>query len=182
LLEAVRQAHATSLVCGTGSPPRTIGGVAVRCLWPAANIDETKENNQSMVLRLAYRGAAILFTGDIEAKGERELIATGADPHAAILKVPHHGSKTSSSPELLAAVRPQVAVISLGYHNRFHFPASAVVERYRKAGARVLMTDESGQVSAAVGRRGIEIETFRRAVQIPVTTDPASSTPLGGGR
>ena len=183
LLEAVRQAHATSLVCGTGSSPRTIGGVAVRCLWPAANIDETKENNQSMVLRLAYRGAAILFTGDIEAKGERELIATGADLHAAILKVPHHGSKTSSSAELLAAVRPQVAVISLGYHNRFHFPASAVIERYRKAGASVLMTGESGQVSAEVGRRGIEIETYRGgAVRIPVVTLPASSTLLGGGR
>jgi competence protein ComEC len=161
LLDTVRQMRATSLVCGTSSPPRTIGGVAVRCLWPAANIDETKENNQSMVLRLAYRGAAILFTGDIEAKGERELIATGADLHAAILKVPHHGSKTSSSAELLAAVHPQVAVISLGYHNRFHFPASAVVERYREDGAMVLMTAESGQVSAEVGPRGIEIETFR---------------------
>ena len=109
LLETVRQAHATNLICGTASPPRTIGGVAVRCLWPAANSDETKENNQSMVLRLTYRGAAILFTGDLEAKGERELIATGANLRAAILKVPHHGSKTSSSAELLAAVRPQVA-------------------------------------------------------------------------
>ncbi len=106
LLATVRQVHAASLVCGTASPSRNIGGVAVRCLWPAANSDETKENNESMVVRLAYRGAAILFTGDIEAKGEREMIATGADLRAAILKVPHHGSKTSSSPELVAAVHP----------------------------------------------------------------------------
>jgi competence protein ComEC len=183
LLETVRQAHANSVVCGTASPPRMIGGVAVRCLWPASNSDETKENNQSMVLRLTYRGAAILFTGDIEAKGERELIATGADLRAAILKVPHHGSKTSSSAELLAAVHPQVAVISLGYHNRFHFPASAVVERYRKAGARVLMTGESGQVRAEVGRRGTEIETYRDGpVKVPVTTDPTSAEPPPGMR
>src|ERR1700693_839302 len=55
LLDTVRQMRATSLVCGTASPLRTIGGVAVRCLWPATNVNETKENNQSMVLRLAYR-------------------------------------------------------------------------------------------------------------------------------
>ena len=177
LLATVRQVHAISLVCGTASPPRTIGGVAVRCLWPTANSDETKENNESMVVRLAYRGAAILFTGDIEAKGERELIATDADLRSPILKVPHHGSKTSSSPELLAAVHPQVAVISLGYHNRFHFPANAVVERYREAGASVLMTGESGQVSARVGRRGIEIETYRDgAVRIPIPTHAAPAS------
>ena len=182
LLDVVREVHAASLVCGTARPPRTIGGVVIRCLWPAAKIAEAKENNQSMVLRLAYRGAAILFTGDVEAKGERELIATGADLHATILKVPHHGSKTSSSAELIAAVHPQVAVISLGYHNRFHFPASAVVERYRAAGAIVLMTGESGQVSAEVGRRGVEIETFRGgAVRIPAAIYPADS-PLPGAR
>jgi competence protein ComEC len=161
LLDAVRHVHATSLVCGTASPPRTIGGVAIRCLWPAATLDETKENNQSMVLSLAYRGATILFTGDIEAKGERELVATGADLRATILKVPHHGSKTSSSPELLTAVHPEVAVMSLGYHNRFHFPSSKVVERYRAAGASVLMTAEAGQVSVQVGGRGIDLRTFR---------------------
>lgn len=178
LLDAVRQMRALSMVCGTASPPRTIGGVAVRCLWPAPNIVETKENNQSMVLRLAYRGIAILFTGDIEAKGERELIATGADLRAAIVKVPHHGSATSSSAALIAAVHPRVAVISLGYHNRFHFPAAAVVERYRESGASVLMTSETGQVSAEIGRGGISMRTwFGGKLHLPAPAPPAESAP-----
>lgn len=160
LIAAVSAIGARSSVCGAVMPSRTIGGVHVRCLWPPPNLVETKENNQSMVLRLTCRGAAILFTGDIEARGERELIASGADLRAAILKVPHHGSKTSSSPDLLAAVRPQLAVISLGFHNRFHFPSAAVVARYRESGARVLMTSEVGQVSAIVGPAAIGVRSF----------------------
>ena len=80
---------------------------------------ELKQNNSSMVIRMSYGPATVLFAGDLEAKGERELIASGADLRATILKVPHHGSHTSSSPPFLAAVAPEVAVISLGYHNRF---------------------------------------------------------------
>jgi len=161
LLDAVREVGARSSVCGAVTPPLVIGGVEVRCLWPAPNLVESKENNQSMVLRLTYRGSAILFMGDMEAKGERELIATGANLRAAILKVPHHGSKTSSSPALIAAAHPQVAVVSLGYHNRFHFPSAVVIDRYRAAGASVLMTSELGQVSADVRPDGIEVRSWR---------------------
>ncbi len=89
----------------------------------------------------------MLFAGDLEAKGERELIASGVDLRATILKVPHHGSHTSSSPPFLAAVAPEVAVISLGYHNRFNFPAPEVIERYRDAGVTVLRTDDDGAIN-----------------------------------
>ncbi len=58
-------------------------------LWPAPNLVETKKNNQSMVLRVMYRGGALRFMGDIEAKGERELIATGVDLRTAIVRLPH---------------------------------------------------------------------------------------------
>jgi competence protein ComEC len=161
LLDAVREAGVRSLVCGTVRPPLVIGGVEVRCLWPPPSLVESKENNQSMVLRLTYRGNAIIFMGDMEAKGERELIATGAEIRAAIVKVPHHGSKTSSCPAFIAAVHPQVAVVSLGYHNRFHFPSAAVIERYRESGASVLMTSEVGQVTADVGAEGIDVRSWR---------------------
>jgi competence protein ComEC len=160
LLDAVRYSRSVSSVCGSTSPLRMIGGVALTCPWPAPNLTETKENNQSMVLRLAFRRSVIMFMGDIEAKGEHELIANGADLRAAIIKVPHHGSKTSSSAELIAAVHPQVAVISVGYHNRFHFPSGEVVERYRESGAAVLMTSDAGQVSADVDSAGITLQTW----------------------
>jgi competence protein ComEC len=173
LLDAVKAVHARSFVCGTALSPRTIGGVEVRCVWPAPDTEELKEKNQSMVMRLAYRGTAVLFTGDMEAKGEREMLGTGADLRAAIVKVPHHGSATSSSAQLIAAVHPRVAVISLGYFNRFHFPSADAVQRYREAGAVVLRTDENGAVSADIGRRGISVQTWRGGeIPLPALTAP----------
>jgi competence protein ComEC len=112
-------------------------------------------------VRLSYGRDALLFPGDLEAKGERELIASGADLRATILKVPHHGSHTSSTAELIAAVRPAVAVISLGYQNRFHFPADEVLQRYRDAGVTVLRTDEDGAISADVRLDSIRLRSFR---------------------
>jgi competence protein ComEC len=139
----------------------TIGGVGVKCLGPLANVVEIKDNNSSMVIRLDYAGKTLLFTGDVEAKGERELIASGADLRATVLKVPHHGSTTSSSKAFIEAVHPAAAVISLGYHNRFHFPAPDVIERYRMMGVDVLRTDEVGAVSAEVGRDDFRLWSFR---------------------
>lgn len=172
LIEAVNAVHARSFICESALTPRTIGGVEVRCLWPPPHTEEAKENNQSMVMRLKYRGTAMLFTGDIEAKGEHELIATGADLRAAIVKVPHHGSATSSSASLIAAIRPQVAVISLGYFNRFHFPSADTVERYRQSGTLLLRTDQSGAVSADLGRDGVRVSSWRGG-KLPLPSRPA---------
>jgi len=147
LLDAVAKAGARQRVCNSASLPAMIGGVALRCVGPLATMAELKENNSSMVIRMSYGPATVLFAGDLEAKGEHELIASGADLRATILKVPHHGSHTSSSPPFLAAVAPEVAVISLGYHNRFNFPAPDVIERYRDAGVTVLRTDDDGAIS-----------------------------------
>ncbi len=155
LLAAMRAVGARELVCGSDAPARTIGGAAVRCLWPAPGVVERKDNNSSMVVRISYDGSAVLFTGDLEAKGERELIARGAHLRADVLKVPHHGSATSSSPELIAAVRPKLAIISDGYLNRFGFPAPAVIARYRTARAIVLRTDMDGAVRVVIGASGI---------------------------
>jgi competence protein ComEC len=161
LLDAMNDAGARSSVCNSASPPMTIGGVSVKCLGPLANVVETKDNNASMVLRLDYAGKTFLFTGDLEAKGERELIVSGARLRATVLKIPHHGSKTSSSEAFIEAIHPEAAVISLGYHNRFHFPAPDVVDRYRMMGADVLRTDTMGAVSAEVGRDDFRLWSFR---------------------
>jgi competence protein ComEC len=110
-------------------------------------------NDASLVLRVAFAGRAVLFTGDLEADGEGELAgrrAVGQAVAADVLKVPHHGSRTSSTPELVGAVAPALAVISLGWRNRFHFPAPEVVARYRARGTRVLRTDRDGAVTVLV--------------------------------
>ncbi len=114
-------------------------------------------NDASLVLRIAYAGRALLFPGDLEADGEGELVgrrALGQTVAADILKVPHHGSRTSSSDELLDAVGPQLAVISLGWHNQFHFPAPEVLARYAASGARVLRTDHDGAVTVTIAADG----------------------------
>ena len=88
----------------------------------------------------------ILFTGDIGRKVELRLIESGKDLGAEIVKVPHHGSKTSSSAEFLDAVRPQYAIFSLGQRNRYRFPSKMVLERYRERECRILRTDQLGAI------------------------------------
>jgi competence protein ComEC len=161
LLDAMKDAGARSSICNSASPAMTIGGVGVKCLGPLANVVEIKDNNASMVIRLDYAGKTFLFTGDVEAKAERELVGSGAGLRATVLKVPHHGSTTSSSEAFIEAVHPEAAVISLGYHNRFHFPAPEVVERYRMMGVDVIRTDMMGAVSAEVGRDDFRLWSFR---------------------
>jgi competence protein ComEC len=114
-------------------------------------------NDASLVLRLSFAGRAVLFPGDLEADGEGELVgrrAVGQPVAADVLKVPHHGSRTSSSDELVDAVHPALAVISLGWRNRFHFPAPEVLQRYAARGARVLRTDRDGAVTVTLAPDG----------------------------
>ena len=114
-------------------------------------------NDASLVLRLSFAGRAVLFPGDLEADGEGELVgrrAIGQPVAADVLKVPHHGSRTSSSEELVDAVHPSLAVISLGWRNRFHFPAPEVLARYAARGTTVLRTDRDGAVTVTLAPDG----------------------------
>ena len=114
-------------------------------------------NDASLVLRVGFAGRALLFPGDLEADGEGELVGRrdlGQSVSADVLKVPHHGSRTSSSDELVSAVAPRLAVMSLGWHNQFHFPAPEVLARYAAAGARVLRTDRDGAVTVTIAADG----------------------------
>jgi competence protein ComEC len=142
------------------SSSRDIDGVQVVAMNPPAGAS-TSRNNASMVLRLDYRGRSFLFTGDLEAPGEAALLGLSENLHSTFLKVPHHGSRTSSSAGFVAAARPKVAVISLGYRNRFNFPALEVVDRYRSIGARIMRTDQDGAIEADVGVAGNLVRGYR---------------------
>ncbi|MGC1809652.1 MAG: ComEC/Rec2 family competence protein, partial [Candidatus Binataceae bacterium] len=144
-----------------GSPALdAIGGVSLSAMIPESSRAET-HNNSSLVLRIAFGKSTFLFTGDIEAPGEAALISTEANLNAAVLKVPHHGSATSSTAGFIAAVHPIAAVISDGYRNRFHFPAVAVVDRYEAADATVLRTDRDGAITVDATARAMTIQAFR---------------------
>jgi competence protein ComEC len=128
-------------------------GVRFRALGPPPGAEAWSENDASLVLRVEHGRVAILLLGDVEQEGEAALLAGGAPLAAQVVKVPHHGSRTSSSSDLVAATRPQVAVISLGRRNRFDFPAPEVVARWEAAGARVLRTDDGAVRFLSDGER-----------------------------
>jgi competence protein ComEC len=127
-------------------------GVVFEALGPPAGSATWSENDASLVLRVRHGATTFLFPGDVEAEGEAALAAAGAPLAADVVKVPHHGSATSSGAALVAATRPSVAVICLGRENRFGFPAPAVVARWEAAGARVLRTDRGAVRLLSNGR------------------------------
>ncbi len=121
-------------------------GVPFRVLWPAVG-SVYQDNNSSCLLQIGRTKQRILLTGDIEAFAEQSVTGRyGSALESAILTAPHHGSKTSSTPGFLTAVNPKYALFSLGYFNRFHFPAPKVVERYRASGVRQWYTAQDGAV------------------------------------
>jgi competence protein ComEC len=165
MLLAMRDAKVRPRHVDAAWPPMTIGGVTVRALNPGGRpgLDPVARNNASMVLRLDFGRESVLFTGDIEAPAERAMISARDDLAATVLKVPHHGSATSSSAPFVAAVAPRMAVISDGYRNRFHFPSPVVVARYRGANAIVMRTDLDGAVIADASRDRMRIRAYRGA-------------------
>jgi competence protein ComEC len=134
--------------------PLELGGARLVPLAGAAGPDAARsENDNSLVLAVEHGGRRLLFAGDVEADAEAALIANGGVA-ADVLKVPHHGSRTSSTAPFLAAVHPQIAVISVGDHNRWGFPHPSVLARYAAAGARVLRTDLDGAIAVTVTAGG----------------------------
>ncbi len=145
------------------------GDVSLTVLGPryldeVAAVDPVmNENENSLVVRLDFAGRRFLFSGDVESEAEGLLVARhgGKGLHADIVKVPHHGSATSSSPAWVEATSPVYAVISCGVANRFGVPAAAVVERWQRAGAEVLRTDRDGAITATVSAEGqLSVRTF----------------------
>jgi competence protein ComEC len=136
------------------------GGTAVEVLAPAHDHEpsETAPNNDSLVLRVCYGSRSFLFTGDIERRVESELVAAGL-AHSDVLKVAHHGSKTSSGAPFLDLVRPTFAVISDGFENSFGMPHEAVLGRLAERHAAVLRTDQCGLVSLKSDGRRIRFES-----------------------
>jgi competence protein ComEC len=116
-------------------------------------------NEDSIVLDVAFGEVHLLLTGDVLGHAEESLRV----PRAFVLKVPHHGSRFSSSSSFLERAAPRLAVISVGAHNPFGHPHPEVIERYRRAGALVLRTDQDGTVGIATDGRGVWVRTAGEA-------------------
>ncbi len=116
-------------------------------------------NSASVVLRIKYGMVSFLLTGDIEEEAEEALLEGGCELGSTVLKVPHHGSKSSSILSFVRAVQPQVAVISVGRWNRFGHPGQEVLQRYQQFDVALYRTDQDGAVAISTDGRRLELET-----------------------
>lgn len=146
----------------------TWDGVHFRMLHPAAGSHAMAlpDNDRSCVLQIEAGAERLLLTGDISAASEARLLRSaqgrGDDAlRADVLVVPHHGSRTSSTPVFIDAVAPRLALMAIGYRNRFGHPRPEVVERYVDRDARVIRTDQSGAVRLTLGAGDLRLRQER---------------------
>jgi competence protein ComEC len=137
-------------------------GVVVRVLGPQApdRPPWTTRNDDSLVLAVRFGGVTTILAGDVEGAGEARL----PDLPSLALKVPHHGSKSSSTARFLAASRPRLALVSAGYRNRFGHPHPDVLARYRAVRALVYRTDRDGCITLTTDGRRAWVRTDRAGV------------------
>ncbi len=133
-----------------------LGGAKVDVLFPPQNwpVGLEPKNNDSMVLQVSYGGTSVLLEGDAEKAVERR-IASLHHPKADLLKVGHHGSNTSTTPEILQSVKPSFAVISVGFRTSFGLPKADVLQRLQNSGVHVYRTDLNGAVTFYLDGRSI---------------------------
>ena len=121
------------------------------------------DNDRGCVLRISIANQHILLTADIEKTSEIGLLKEHPDKlPAALLVVPHHGSKTSSTDEFVATVKPGYAVFTVGYRNRFGHPKQKIVQRYADTGAVLLRSDEDGAILVEMNTKGLQVERYRK--------------------
>ena len=121
-----------------------LGSAQVTVLGPERGV--TYSDNTSLVIRIVYGNTSFLFMGDSEYDDEQQLIASGCELKSTVIKVGHHGSRSSSSKAFLDKVKPKYAVISVGKDNPYGHPKSEVLERLEKLGAEIYRTDINGNI------------------------------------
>ncbi len=150
------------------SKPKWINGIRFKTLSPPEDFSRRKAqeiwrtpNNNSLVLKASFNKVSFLLPGDIEAEAEMELTHLSCEEiDSNVLLAPHHGSKTSSTPGFLKCVDPGVVVISAGCKNIFGFPHKRVLQRYKKAGCKILRTDEAGAIAITTEGVHMNISAF----------------------
>jgi competence protein ComEC len=167
LWTSLERVGATFRILCRETPRIDLMEVQAQILHPPCHYTGLDTNNASLVLRLSHGVIDILFTGDLEAEGEQLLLTHESAIASEILKAPHHGSRTSSTPAFVSMIAPQVVVASLGYHNRFGFPAAEIVQRYEQGGTRFLRTDQDGAVTVVSDGRGYTVAVTRERANGP---------------
>jgi competence protein ComEC len=176
ILRAIALEHATTPISRIAGHTLRVDDVSIRVLHPRVPEWERQRvrNDDSLVLEVRHGDVALLLTGDISAAVEHAILPQLTPARVRILKVAHHGSRTSTSQEVLDAWKPQIAVISCGRGNRFGHPVAEVIRRLEMAGVEVYRTDRDGQVTIASDGREVSVRTYVG----PRPPSSPSATPL----
>jgi competence protein ComEC len=160
LREAAERSHARIVPMHGGDTLR-FGGADLAVLAPVMDYAPaaTPGNNDSLVLQISYGQRSFLLTGDVEKRIEYEMLAAEAVRRADVLKVAHHGSRTSTTQPFLDAVRPSFSIISAGFENSYRNPSPDVVERISQSGSMTYETDQDGLVSIRTDGRRLYVQT-----------------------
>ena len=187
LLDAIEAKDLPLEIAGAGDEI-TLGDLRILALAPGGG-DYADLNEYSIVLRVVFGQTAFLFAGDADAISENEQLSSGLPLQAEVLKVGHHGSRTSSAQKYLDAVAPKYAVISLGKDNSYGHPHSETMDRLAGIGAEVYRTDENGTVSFISDGETIAVDVERltgsgaagaTSAQLPETnTNTGTNTGVG---
>jgi competence protein ComEC len=167
LKETLRQKCIKTQSLNEESPSQSIHGVELSVLNPPARNDMQRKvqnpsdlNNASLVLKLQFKNVSVLLAGDIGKEAEGLMLRKGFPLKADIMKVPHHGSSSSSSPPFLDSVKPTYAILSVGERNIGRLPHPDVLKRYEQLGSRILRTDKHGAITVVTDGEDIEVKTF----------------------
>ena len=157
--------NAVQMMPAITSPEKiSIGEIDIAFLHPGPILVGKKLNDMSVVARVDYRKFSVLFTGDLERDGEEELLKSNAKIRATILKVPHHGGKTSAtSKRLLSVVRPRIAIVSAEYPPRGGLPNPDVLSRLKDVGSEIFWTGRDGAITIETdGIKSLKVTSGKR--------------------
>ncbi|MBW2724529.1 MAG: DNA internalization-related competence protein ComEC/Rec2 [Deltaproteobacteria bacterium] len=165
LLEVAKRRGVRVHERGAGDSPSVYGDLRVVPIWPAGDAAITNRNDSSLVVRVEVRSAGevsetVLLPGDLGMRAERALVESGVNLESTVLKVGHHGSRTSSTPVFLDSVQPAIALVSAPCHGRMGLPSALALDRLSETGAEVWWTGRSGAVIV-----GFKTHTRARVVE-----------------
>jgi competence protein ComEC len=151
------------------TPQKIINGVQISFLNPPGKVESQRVgrntsffNNHSLVIKLLFKNIKVLLTGDIEKEVEYRLIREGYALSADILKIPHHGSASSSTPLFIEKVKPTYAILSVGERNIGRLPHPEVLKRYERLGSTIYRTDRHGAITVVTNGKDVKVIPFNQ--------------------
>ena len=157
-LKIVKEKNIQVIVVKSGNKVNIENDLFFDILWPIEEqIEENKLNNNAIVMKLNYKNFTMMFTGDIEEEAESSIVNLYKNTNklkSSVLKVAHHGSKTSTTDEFLELVKPKIALIGVGKDNLFKHPSNEIIEKLENIDIKIYRTDLNGEIEIIINKSG----------------------------